>query len=257
VTYETAPYDKQRNNIYLRRWVADYGSDIANSFIGQLPNSPYTITNPGFVGSGLANPELHFQLTASSPCRNIGVTSFVGANGVTITDCHPDAGAYKYNDINDRWVPGYVAVPYVSTPIDQETTAYTIDNVNVANVYTGSWQHFDNLSWTQTMINKTVSVATASGAELTTAFVGDNVEWWAEKRENHAIVGVSIDGGAETMVDLYAATTVNGSQMVYSAGLTQGNHTIRLRLTNTRNVASTGSPFAYSMAHDAFKIETS
>jgi hypothetical protein len=101
-----------------------------------------------------------------------------------------------------------------------------------------------------------VSVSTASGDTLTTAFVGNRVEWWAEKRENHAIFGVSIDGGAETNVDLYAATTVNSSEMVFAADLAQGNHTIRIRNTGTRNASSTGSPFAYSCAHDAFIVTT-
>jgi len=248
VTYEPSPYDRQRNNIYVSQIIANFGSDIANSV---MPG-----TNPLFVGGSLSNPVAYFQLQAGSPARGIGVASFTGATGGTIT-ANIDAGAYQYGDTNP-WVPGYTPIPYEASggsggPVPQ----LTIDNVGAANIFVGSWQHFDNLSWTQSYINKTGSVATAPESTVTVAFNGIKVEWYSEKRENHAIVGISIDGGAETMLDLYEARTDNNSTLVFTAsGLALANHTIRIRLTNTRNAASTGNPFAYSCVHDGIRVYT-
>src|SRR5690606_18210285 len=86
------------------------------------------------------------------------------------------------------------------------------------------------------------------------SFSGSRIEWYSEKRENHAIAAVSIDGGAETLIDLYEARTDNNSTLVFAANVTPGNHVIKLRLTNTKNPSSTGSPFPLSMVHDAFRI---
>ena len=245
-TYVSSPLDRLRNNIHRRKnvvaWIAGYNGDSSNSI--------YTGTDAKFVG-GDRNVigGLYYLLQSTSPARGIGLGSYTGVTGTIDSDT--DAGAYQYGD-PDPWVPGYTAI--VDNP--ETPTEFYIDNASTTNVYTGSWLHIANASWNENHINKTVSVATSPGAILQTSFTGNRVEWYAEKRNNHAIVAVSIDGVFVENVDLYAATTANGSEVVFSEDLSQGNHIIKLELTGTRNVASTGDPFAYSMAHDAFKIFT-
>ena len=258
-TYEVSPLDVQRNNIYWRRivinWSAgNYGNTSHSVFpVGWHPQG----ANPLFTGTNKVTQEgLYFQIASNSPARNIGTTSFAGwaAYPSTVTINVPaigaglDAGAYDYDD-PDPWVAGHVDVPYESNPV---TTLY-IDNFNnPANVYTGVWSHVNNAAWTQGHINKTLSYTYEVNATLTTAFTGNKVEWFAEKRVNHGIVAVSIDGGAETMVDLYENVTTNTSTKVFEEDLVQGNHTIRLRLTSTPNPLATEN----NATHDAFKIYT-
>lgn len=68
-------------------------------------------------------------------------------------------------------------------------------------------------------------------------FTGFKIEYYAEQQEGYGIVGVSIDGAPETMVDLYSPTNVNNSNLVFTSdSLDQLKpHTIRLRYTGQHN----------------------
>lgn len=87
-------------------------------------------------------------------------------------------------------------------------------------------------------------------------FDGFKVELVAELFPSHGKVAVSIDGGAETEVDLYSAIVVtwnpNGeAAVVWSSGtITNGNHTIKVRITDQKNAASSG----YYGVIDAFRV---
>jgi mannan endo-1,4-beta-mannosidase len=52
---------------------------------------------------------------------------------------------------------------------------------------------------------------------------------------------VSIDGGAETKVDFYAATRAGDTLMYSSPILAQGSHTFKLRVTSSKNASSSGT----------------
>jgi len=52
---------------------------------------------------------------------------------------------------------------------------------------------------------------------------------------------VSIDGWPESNVDLYAPARVDNVRVFGSATLPAGNHTLQVRVTGTRNAASTGT----------------
>ena len=98
---------------------------------------------------------------------------------------------------------------------------------------------------TPTFYNNTLSYSPVAGAYVTLTFVGNKVEWYTEKKKTHGIVAVSIDGGAETMIDLYSSTEQH--ILVYtSPTLTQGTHTFKIRATGTKNAASTN----YYLIHD-------
>ena len=56
---------------------------------------------------------------------------------------------------------------------------------------------------------------------------------------NHGIAAVSVDGGAETLVDEYSATRVGDVSVWTSPRLTSGTHTIRVRVTGTKQSAAT------------------
>lgn len=86
-------------------------------------------------------------------------------------------------------------------------------------------------------------------------FSGSRIEWYTEKFPHHGIAGVSIDGGAEQTVDLYDPTPAGVQRvLVYtSTQLSEGQHTIRIRVTHTKNAASTD----FYVIHDYFKVYTS
>ncbi len=97
----------------------------------------------------------------------------------------------------------------------------------------------------------TLSYSNVGGAYLTISFVGNKIEWFSEKKYTHGIAAVSLDGGPEQLVDLYASNQVQ--TYVYSTNtLAQGTHTLKIRVTGQKNPASTG----YYVLHDAFLIST-
>ncbi len=86
----------------------------------------------------------------------------------------------------------------------------------------------------------TESVDNVTNDSVTLPFTGTGITYYAVKGGSRGMAGVSIDGGAETSVDLYAAS-VQGNLPVYSAtGLTNGTHTFKIRVTGTHNASSSG-----------------
>ncbi|HMG91676.1 MAG TPA: hypothetical protein VK589_16575, partial [Chryseolinea sp.] len=76
------------------------------------------------------------------------------------------------------------------------------------------------------------------------------IEWYTEVGPTHGIVGVSIDGGPEVMVDLYAAAFNQMVKVWELDTLAPSERTIKLRCTGTKNALSSN---AYLIT-DLFKI---
>lgn len=114
-----------------------------------------------------------------------------------------------------------------------------LDNVGPHNIYTGAWTHAANNTWNANHHNKTISYTYEVNATVTVSFNGKKVELFAEKRFNHGIAALSIDSGPEVMIDQYANDQTNNTQKLYEQVLTPGNHTLKLRMTGTKNPAAT------------------
>ncbi|SDX37958.1 chitobiase/beta-hexosaminidase C-terminal domain-containing protein [Paenibacillus sp. CF384] len=69
-------------------------------------------------------------------------------------------------------------------------------------------------------------------------FTGTKVEVYAQKYSSSGIAAVSIDGGAETNIDLYNPTLLLNTLIYTSPTLTSGTHTVKLRVTGTKNASS-------------------
>lgn len=105
--------------------------------------------------------------------------------------------------------------------------------------YTGpGWTHGTNAS--SSYLYETVSYSSTKSDLTTVSFVGNKVEFYTSKAPHHGIAAVSVDNGPETYVDLYSATRQN-FVAAYNSILTQGAHTIKIRVTGTKNSASTGT----------------
>jgi endoglucanase len=106
--------------------------------------------------------------------------------------------------------------------------------------YAGTWSVGDNAvaGSNKYMADDHYSTTTDSTYSLT--FNATQAKIYATKAPYHGIAAVRIDGGAEVIVDMYA-TTRGDQQLVYTSPvLTSGTHTVRVRVPNTKNAASTG-----------------
>lgn len=81
-------------------------------------------------------------------------------------------------------------------------------------------------------------------------FVGTGLDLITVPTSDSGIVGVSVDGGAETTLDLYSASIVNQKAFSLASGLAYGYHQIKIRVTGTKNASSTG----YYFRPDAFDV---
>jgi hypothetical protein len=88
---------------------------------------------------------------------------------------------------------------------------------------------------------KTVSYSNTINNAATLSFTGNKVEFYSAKASHHGIVAVSVDEGPETMVDLYSASRQNFALVFSSGTLTEGTHSIKIRVTGGRNSSSSGS----------------
>ncbi|NOV03943.1 family 20 glycosylhydrolase [Paenibacillus planticolens] len=95
--------------------------------------------------------------------------------------------------------------------------------------YTGAW----------TIANESISGTTNDEFQL--KFTGKQIILIGTKGANQGIAAISIDGGAERMIDMYASASQSGANVFVSQVLSSGPHTIKVRVTGTKNIQSTGT----------------
>lgn len=81
-------------------------------------------------------------------------------------------------------------------------------------------------------------------------FSGTIAKLYATTNNYEGITAVSIDGGTETNVDMYSASKTGQVLLYTSQVLSPGVHTIKVRVTGTKNASSTG----YSIMADRLDI---
>lgn len=134
------------------------------------------------------------------------------------------------------------------TPVFLDNLANLVVNSQLVNTYTTAAQWIAGTPVGH--YNNTVQFSSAVNSTLVTRFTGTKIEWIHEQDKHLGIAAISIDNGPETMVDTYNATNLKQQSKYTSPVLTQGLHTVKLRVTGTKNAAATG---AY-VVHDAWKV---
>ena len=145
-------------------------------------------------------------------------TSTSGAGGITPTPTPtPIPGTITIDDSTTG--TGQNQWNYAGSGWDSCTTC---NHTNPTIIYYNASQHWDETA------NDTATLI-FSGTQI--KFYGANV---------HGIGAVSIDGGTETNIDFYSATKVGDVLLWTSPVLANRTHTFKLRVTYTKNSASTG-----------------
>src|SRR5262249_26938798 len=111
---------------------------------------------------------------------------------------------------------------------------------NQINYMGSSWSHLSPSSVSGTF-DTTVSYDNTTNDSATITFTGQQIRLYSNELNNLGIAAVSVDGGPETMVDLYSPNPL-GDVLVYtSAALSAGTHTLKVRNTGTHDANSTGT----------------
>ena len=82
------------------------------------------------------------------------------------------------------------------------------------------------------------------GQTATMTFTGTRVALHAVKDTDQGIMTISVDGGAPTSVDDYAATRLASGVVWTSPTLSSGSHSITITVTGTKNASSSGTTIA-------------
>ena len=183
--------------------------------------SPTNATNQNVIWSS--------SNTAVATVATNGLVTAKASGNATITVTTADGNKIAVSAVT-------VNIPITSaTDIDDSILGGGTNQFN----YSGAWTHGTNAS--DAYLMATCSYSNVSSNSVTLNFTGNKVELYTSLASSHGIAAVSIDNGPEKNVDLYAATRQNYSMVFSSGALAQGNHTIKIRVTGTKNAASTGT----------------
>lgn len=101
----------------------------------------------------------------------------------------------------------------------------------------GTWIYQSGLSRHSGSLQAAIlSNATNDYAEF--RYFGYGFRLYSAKAADYGIMAVSLDGGAETDVDLYAAATTNFAVVHTETNVKLGFHTVKVRVTGRKNAAS-------------------
>jgi O-glycosyl hydrolase len=88
--------------------------------------------------------------------------------------------------------------------------------------------------------NGTTSYSDTTDDSVTVAFDGTQISFFGGRSSDSGRAAISVDGGSETIVDLYSATR-QGNQLLYTSPvLPSGTHTLKVRVAGSKNASSTG-----------------
>jgi hypothetical protein len=120
----------------------------------------------------------------------------------------------------------------------ESTKGAGVDQVN----YSGSgWSTVKGTALVNAF-NGTITSSSATNSTATVLFKGVQIAFYAGEKNNRGIAAVSIDGGPETMIDLYANDSTGFCTLVYTSPvLAAGSHTFAVRVTNTKDANSGGT----------------
>ncbi|HEY0828699.1 MAG TPA: hydrolase, partial [Bacilli bacterium] len=86
--------------------------------------------------------------------------------------------------------------------------------------------------------NNTMHYSNIVNADVQVHFTGTGITLFSQKDPDKGIAAVSIDGGSETLVDLYSSTQQGNVQVWTSGSLSPTTHILKVRVTGTKNASS-------------------
>ncbi|MHA4773143.1 hypothetical protein L1085_001430 [Streptomyces sp. MSC1_001] len=150
----------------------------------------------------------------------------------------------------NKWAKGGYAVIDAFRVIDP-----VIDDTSQWIAYHGTWTHADaSEPWTGGDLNRTESFSRTAGDTASTTFRGTGIRVICPRGPNQGIAEISVDGGPAVRVDLYAGTKQYQQKVYERTGLTDGEHTVTVKVTGDRNTAAM-DPYVTLDAFEALEAD--
>lgn len=226
---------------------------IGSGTTGWSPNQAKYATSTSLTG------------TWSTPANFGNGTTYGSQSAYVLTIQGTEATDYLY--IGDRWARAwgdytgysqYVFLPLhfptdsVITMEDAEHITVDPDTGYLACGYLG-WDKVDDRSYRVSYSSgwgtyygnsgyaKSEHFSEVTGSEAAFTFYGDRVQVFGARRNDLGILKVTIDGIDVANVDCYRAAAQYGVMLYESPLLSRGTHTVTVRVTGTKNAASSGT----------------
>jgi hypothetical protein len=102
--------------------------------------------------------------------------------------------------------------------------------------YSGSWKRVTLSGASGGYVKRSLT----TGNTATYTFNGRDISFVSTRGPARGIAQVRVDGNLVATIDLYSATSQT-KRVVWSALVTPGSHTVQIRVTGTRNAASSSN----------------
>ena len=150
------------------------------------------------------------------PPDNPAIADTARINPDTRTQFHVLRHADSTSTTVDRT---HIALDFNAKPIPEIT--YTYDDTDPALVYTGSWSHVANESYTGGDYKNTESFSNTAGDSMSVTFRGTAVRWLGSQTNNHGFADVYLDGVKQATVD--CSGSANQAVLYSKTGLANGS----------------------------------
>jgi hypothetical protein len=168
--------------------------------------------------------------TSAAVYQTSATENFASLGGTSIT-----SGSFSYPVAANSVTTFVITASYAptSTTVNDNTTGTGANQFN----YSGSWSYNTNQSGAYDSDSHSSST---TNDYYTFQFSGQQARVYASVAPNGGIAAFSVDNGAETYFDTYAATSATNVFLFATSTLPQGTHTLKVRVTGLQNPASSG-----------------
>lgn len=164
-----------------------------------------------------------YQTSSTRQLSSLGTVSVSGGSfGYTV----PANSVTTYVIQSTSYAPS-------ATPVNDNTTGTGANQFN----YSGTWGYYNSQSGAFDSDNHWSST---TNDYYTFQFSGQQARVYASMAPNNGILAFSVDNGAETYFDTYAATRTDDVFLFATPTLGNGTHTLKVRVTGLKNNASSG-----------------
>lgn len=215
-----------------------YGGGSADAFVAKIAAAPgggIALAYSTLLGGSLADAGYGIAVDSQDNAYVTGSTS--STNFPTTNAPQPSAGGS-----GDAFIARIAPVPVATATVDDSVQGTGLSQFS----YSGSgWVHCTappgGANCSSLYYDGTNSADNVTNDYATMQFSGVGIRYYATLDTNRGIVAVSVDGGPETTIDLYAATQ-QGNVLVYtSPPLGNGTHTLKIRVTGTKDGSSSNT----------------
>jgi cellulase (glycosyl hydrolase family 5) len=221
VVYKTHPYNSQSQFQHQFVDTHDAGFPVFIGEFGYLPEG------------GMSMSDVNALLTVARQ-HNLGWAAWILDDGTGNTALVTNGSTFAPTAPYGTTIKNEMTTT-PPLPTDEGPPQASVNDTTFQ--YTGTWHATSGTAKFQ----GDDRYADVAGDTYSVSFTGSQVRLYAATAPWHGKAAISVDGTTETTVDFYSPTRVDQAPVYSSPPLASGQHTVRVRVTGSKNASSTGT----------------